>query len=291
MKRSALLALIAVGLGVGCSANQEVVDSLNKEVEQLRAENEALKARASSYSPAIDAVVKQQALKPAMMGVVMPLVAVGINVSEDNWEGAQGAFQGFQGEAAKMPGVIADWSGHITPELVGALGAAVEARDKAATQHSLLEIKEACHGCHETAMVEAQQRHSWPEFSGVMTHDSVLDEDVNLAGIMWGMELSLVGTLMEAGQGNMGRARGKFKDFQARYESMTQTCSVCHTTERKYYIDRDSQARVADIAKVLASPNPTPDALMGAVMGMSEVTCDPCHRVHLPAAYTQQRPL
>lgn len=277
-------------VGVGCSSNQQVAD-LTRQVEELKAENEVLKSKGGSYTPGIDSLVKQGALKPAMIETVLPYVGVIASVSAGDWEGAQGAFQQFKQQTSKMNGMMGEWSEHVSPELVDSLGATLSERDKEAAEEGIKAIREACHGCHQTAMVEAQQRHHWPEFEAILSEDPINQDELSFAETMWRMELSLVSSLGLAMQGNAEGARQGFKEFETRFDAMSQTCSICHTTERMYYVDKESRTRLSAIAKLLESPNPAPDALMGAVTGMAETTCDPCHRVHLPAAYTQQRGL
>ena len=70
---------------------------------------------------------------------------------------------------------------------------------------------------------------------------------------------------------------------------MKVTCGDYHDTERKYYVDEGVQALVDKLGQTLSEPSFDPKAaeLLRQKIGMK--SCTPCHWVHIPAAYAQEK--
>ena len=241
----------------------------------------------------LDALYPPRAEAPVylmrMFDLSAPLAGLAADLGESDFENAAANYEEFRRQYEEVSSLVPEWAEAFPMTPIGELGLAIESRDPAKIAAASQAVADICHDCHVLNMVPAQQRYRWPKFSAVRTTDPVLGTEVGLADYMMSMEVSFAGMMNDLRQGQLDRARELFRGFAARFQKLPDLCTSCHDTEREYFVDAGVQNLVNRLEIQLESSNPDP-ARIGALMErIGTESCGPCHLVHLPAAYAQDR--
>ena len=113
--------------------------------------------------------------------------------------------------------------------------------------------------------------------------------DMNFSELMMALELNFVGINIDLEQQQMENAFMHLEGFKARFDALEETCSACHDTERKYFVDQSVKTLIDQLeVSMNKSPiDPTEIMMLGQKIG--DESCFKCHMVHLPAAYAKYR--
>lgn len=138
-----------------------------------------------------------------------------------------------------------------------------------------------CSNCHDQRMVMVEQKYHWGNFDAIQLTDPVSHRQVGWIQLMQYLDANFAGISLSVGRNDTGTAQTQFDGFNARFQTLKEACSNCHTTDRKYFVDSDVQTLIDELGLALSDG---PTAVGPLVQGIGAESCMKCHYVHLPAA-------
>lgn len=322
---STVLALLLVGLVVlaGCAAppppvapqppageegpSPEELAALQAQVAELQAQLEAaqqenqnlsqqtrlLLALAGPPPASLDALFPPQAEAPqflfAMYGLAGTLEGLIVDLQEQDMEGAQANYERFRQRYTDTAQMVPEWTRNFRMEPVDALGEALASGDPGQVFQAIGQVGQVCSTCHMFNQVKTMHKYHWGDFREVSLVDPVSGEEVVWVDYMFRMAGAYAGIGNDLGQGQIENARMQYEAFAARFQGLAEGCENCHDSPRYYYVDEESQARVAQLGELLAADTPDPQAVGQMLNAIGSETCFKCHLTHFPAARAWQR--
>lgn len=227
-------------------------------------------------------MLKMLEMNSALSGVV-------IDLFEGDFENVKVHFTAFQQKYAELSKLVPEWESNFDLGAVSELGTALESGDQSKVMGAFGKVGATCHACHTANMAAVQQKYHWDDFSQINATDPVTNETVDFARLMQQIALSFDGIETDLKEGQADRAVKHYEDFAKRFQAMKETCSACHETERKYYVDAGVEAMISQLGTALKSPTPDGAAIGQLGMGIGMESCHKCHLVHVPASTAQMR--
>ncbi len=289
MKKFVLLLLAVLIVTFGCSNNQA------EEIAALEQENAYLKSILAPPPSALDAMYPPQTEMPVymmqMMEMAVPMSGILVNLLENDMENVMPNLENFKAKYTEISKVVPEWENQYPMGPVNELGEALNSGEQGKVMAAFEKIGQVCHDCHVASMVKVQQKYHWMDFKGVEVSDPLTNEYVNFAKLMQNFDLNFVGIMVDLQEGQIENALKHFEGFNARFQTLKDTCGDCHgTSERKYYVDDEIQGMIDNLGQALKNPATlNPEQVQGLMMGIGMESCGKCHLVHLPAAYTKYR--
>lgn len=217
------------------------------------------------------------------------LAGTAVNMMEQDFENAGKHYATFKERYAAMSKLVPEWERYYDLEAVDELGAAMKAGDQGRVMAAFGRVGGTCHACHVDNMAAVQFKYHWDDFSRVQATDPVTNQPSAFAPFMQHMAMSFDGIGIDLKEGQADRAAKHAEDFEKRFHAMGETCSACHQTERKYYVDASVTAMVSELTAVAKSPNPDLAKLGQLTQAIGMESCFKCHLVHIPAATAHAR--
>lgn len=289
MKKSTLLLLAILIVFFGCSNDQ------SEEIEKLKQENEAFKALLGPPPSVLDAMYPPQTEIPVyqmqMMEMAVPMSGILVNLLENDMENVMPNFEFFKAKYTELSKVVPEWEDQFPMGQVEELGEALSSVDQGQVMASFEKVGQVCHDCHVANMVKVQQKYYWLDFNGVEITDPLTNEYINFPKLMQNFDLSFVGMMVDLQEGQLENALKHFEGFNARFQTLKDTCGDCHgTIERKYYVDDEIQGMIDNLGQAIKNPaSLNQEQMQELMMGIGMESCTKCHLVHIPAAYTKYR--
>lgn len=287
MKKITLLLLAILIVFFGCANDQ------SEEIEKLKQENAALTALLGPPPSVLDAMYPPQTEMPVyqmqMMEMAVPMSGILVNLLENDMENVMPNFEFFKAKYTELSKVVPEWENQYPMEPVNELGEALSSGDQGKVMASFEKMGQVCHDCHVANMVKVQQKYYWLDFPEVTIPDPLTNEQVNYAKLMQNIDLNFVGMMVDLQEGQIENALKHFEGFNARFQTLKDTCGDCHgTIERKYYVDEKIQGMIDNLGQALKNPATlNPEQVQELMMGIGMESCFKCHWVHLPAAYAK----
>jgi hypothetical protein len=152
-------------------------------------------------------------------------------------------------------------------------------------------VGQTCTDCHLLDQIKVEQKYTWPNFDDIKVTDPVSGKSLAWVDYMTALAGTYGGALGALQAGQQAAAVGAFQAFQTQYKALaTDGCKQCHQDPvtkqeipRKYYVDADSMAMIAQAAAALAKTPPDPAAVGALAQGIANDLCVKCHLVHFPA--------
>ena len=91
-----------------------------------------------------------------------------------------------------------------------------------------------CHNCHLTKMPLAQFKYHWKDFHSIEVTDPLTRQKINFVQLMQFMEGNFTGATADLQQNQKENAQKQFQGFNARFQTMKETCGHCHDSNRFY---------------------------------------------------------
>lgn len=289
MKKFTLLLLAILIVFFGCSNDQ------SEEIEKLKQENEAFKALLGPPPSVLDAMYPPQTEIPVyqmqMMEMAVPMSGILVNLLENDMENVMPNFEFFKAKYTELSKVVPEWEDQFPMGQVEELGEALSSVDQGQVMASFEKVGQVCHDCHVANMVKVQQKYYWLDFNGVEITDPLTNEYINFPKLMQNFDLSFVGMMVDLQEGQLENALKHFEGFNARFQTLKDTCGDCHgTIERKYYVDDEIQGMIDNLGQAIKNPaSLNQEQMQELMMGIGMESCTKCHLVHIPAAYTKYR--
>jgi cytochrome c556 len=227
------------------------------------------------------------ALNSAFTGVISDLLA-------GDTANAEAGFAAFKALYADIAKLVPEWQNMYPSEPVtaaeGALQAAIQAKDPGPYMGALGKLEPVCASCHHAHMAAAQHKYHWKDFGKIMVKDPASGQNLPYAHFMQALNLGFSGAWVDFDQGQQENAQKRFQEFNGTFQALKETCEDCHgTSERKYYVDAESQAMVDAYGRSLTAKPADAKRAQGAMMAVGNEVCFKCHLVHMPAALSKAR--
>lgn len=284
MKISLGLSMSLLILVVGCVADQ------SEEIDQLKQEMADLEALVGPPPSSLDSLYPPRSQAPVfqigMVGMGSAFAGIVIDLDRGDLEQARAHFEQFKAQYVEASRMVPEWETAYPLELLEELGNSLKEGHQEQVMLAIGNIGQACHACHVLNMSKVQQRYYWEDFSGIEVTDPVTQEEVEFDQLMMRLEISFQGVGIDLERGQVDQTVKHFEAFQVRFEALTETCEVCHDTERTYYVDESIQGLVEKLGTMLRSPSPDPKQVGVLSRKIGIESCTKCHWVHIPAAYT-----
>lgn len=206
---------------------------------------------------------------------------------EGDLPNARANFDAFKELYVKTAEMIPEWKTAYAMEPVEALGQAIASGDPGHIMPAVDAVGHTCHSCHLQSMVPVQQKYHWERFSDLTLIDPLSGRDVSFAQLMQMLETNFTGIGNNLQQGQPENARMQFEGFQQRFQAMSEACMMCHDTERKYFVSEDIADLITSLKDVLGQEAADMPKFGGLMKAIANESCEKCHLVHLPAAYSQ----
>ncbi len=282
MRKLLLLPATITFLGAACSQDG------SEELAALRTEIADLRAVAGPPPSSLDSLYPPAAASPVflqeMLGLSHALTGVAVDLSEQDVERARDWFERFRSQYAAVSRLVPEWAEAYPTEPVDQLAAALAEGDPEQIGAALAAVGAVCHDCHVVNMAKVQYRYRWGDFSSIQLIEPVTGRELGFKDLMREMETAFVGISVDLEEGQLENARAQFATFRDRIRLLAGACAFCHTTERKYFVDKGVLAAVDRLGSVLERDAPDAEAVgrLGQEIGME--SCAKCHLVHGPAA-------
>ncbi len=223
----------------------------------------------------------------AMLELGMRMGAATTAALRDDHGRALAALKSFREYHAKVAALVPSWKEQFRGSIIAELESAVAAKADLATRRKIVSrIERTCTACHARYMFPVQARYRWGDFSsasvplekgGSLSFHQLMIDLANGLGAVRGD--------VEAGQ--LDGARESYKVVTERFGMMEQLCVNCHDQPREYFIDQNVKSRLYKIGGLLRRGEKRAAEYAPLFGDLNELSCLPCHQVHMPAAFQQ----
>jgi hypothetical protein len=222
----------------------------------------------------------------AMLELGMRMGAATTAALRDDRERALAALKSFREHHAAVAKLVPSWKEQFRGSAIAELEAAVAAKADLATRRKIVtRIEQSCTNCHARHMFPVQARYRWGNFAaasvpgeeGVLTFHQLMLDLANSLGALRGD--------VEAGQ--LAEAMVAYKTLTDRFNTMEQLCVSCHDQPRQYFIDQAVKSRILRIGGLLRQGEKRTAEYAQSFKDINQMSCLPCHQVHMPAAFQQ----
>jgi hypothetical protein len=222
----------------------------------------------------------------AMLELGMRMGAATTSALRDDRDRALAAVKSFREQNTAVARMVPSWKDRFRDSAIADLEAAVNARaDVAARRKIVARIEQSCTTCHARYMFPVQARYRWGNFAnaslpgdegGLSFHQLMLDLSNSLGAVRGDVEA-----------GHVADAQVAYKQLLSRFNTMEQLCANCHDQPRQYFIDQTVKARLYKIGGLLRRGESRVSEYTHLFKDINEMSCLPCHQVHMPAAFQQ----
>lgn len=287
MKKIAFLSLAILMAIIGCTNKQA------GEIEMLKKENSALKAKLAPPPSVLDAMYPPNTEQPVyqlkMLEMEIPMSGIMVDLLENDIDNAKANFENFKTKYGEVAKLVPEWESMYPLEPVEGLGNALQRGQQEKVMAAFAELGKVCTNCHIETMAKVQQKYYWMDFREVKAKDPLTREEVSFSTFKQFLNTSYLGIGVDLQQGQVENALKQFEGFNSRFQTLKDTCGDCHgTSERKYYVDESVQTMINKLGQALKNPSPlNPEKVQGLMMGIGMESCGKCHLVHVPAALSK----
>lgn len=222
----------------------------------------------------------------AMLELGMRMGAATTAALRENPVRALAAVKSFREQNAAVAKMVPSWREQFHDSAIAELETAVASKaDVAARRKIVTRIERTCTTCHARYMFPVQARYRWGSFAnatvngeqgGLAFHQLMLDLANNLGAVRG-----------DVAAGQVVEARLAFKQLMERFNAMEQLCANCHDQPRQYFIDQTVKARLFKMGGLLRRGETRVSEYTSLFKDINEMSCLPCHQVHMPAAFQQ----
>ncbi|KCZ71822.1 hypothetical protein ANME2D_01877 [Candidatus Methanoperedens nitroreducens] len=146
------------------------------------------------------------------------------------------------------------------------------------------EVGETCSKCHKDNTPAVWNRYIWKDFNSVMINTPEGPLPWAEAKMKY-MAAGFDGIGVNIKQGNQAGAAQSLGLFKTMFNNMRDSCSSCHSSERRYYVSGDIQAMISDMEANITNGDLTEAGEIRQGIGIE--SCYKCHVLHIPAQYAK----
>jgi hypothetical protein len=222
----------------------------------------------------------------AMLELGMRMGAATTAALRDDRDRALAALKSFREQYATVAKMVPSWKDQFRDPGIAELEAAVTSKaDEATRRRIVTRIEKSCTTCHARYMFPVQARYRWGNFASA----SVPGEQGGLRfhQLMLDLANSLGAVRGDVQAGQLANAQVAYKQLMDRFNTMEQLCVNCHDQPREYFIDKNVKARLFKMGGLLRRGETRVAEYAHLFKDINEMSCLPCHQVHMPAAFQQ----
>ena len=269
---------------LGCSNPQ---NSQLEELAMLKQMNSELNELAAPPPASMDKFYPPTAESPVFLFMMLemstPFTGIVVDLFENDFENVIVNFKNFKQQYAAMSKMVPEWENKFPMDVVDELGKALETKDPGKIMPAYEAVGKVCYDCHTLNMSKVQLRYHWRDMSKIIVQDPLTKEDVPFSVFKHYLASSAEGIGIDLQQGQVENAKMQFQAFNTRFQTFKETCQECHSTERMYYIDEETQAVIDKLGDELDKPDINMEKVGRLAQGIGMGSCMPCHHVHTPA--------
>lgn len=223
-----------------------------------------------------------------MLELGMRMGAATTAALRDDRERAQVALKRFREQLNKVSAMVPSWKGQFRGGIVDELEAAVTSRaDLAARRKIVARLEKSCTACHARYMFPVQARYKWGDFASASVSTDKGDS-LSFHQVMLDLANSIGAVRGDVEAGQIAQAQVAYKQLTERFGMMEQLCANCHDQPRQYFVDSAVKARLFKIGGLLRRGDTNVGDYTPLFSDVNEMSCLPCHQVHMPAAFQQE---
>jgi cytochrome c556 len=203
---------------------------------------------------------------------------------------AKAALKSLREQMVRVAAMVPSWKPYFRTAVLDELESAVAAKaDVAARKKIVSRLENSCTSCHARFMFQVQAYYRWGSFAGAVVQAD--GEDVTFHQLMLDLASSLGAVRGDVEAGQFPEAQAAYKRLMDRFSMMEQLCANCHDQPRQYFIDSSVKARLFKVGGLLRRGETRAAEYTPLFNDVNEMSCLPCHQVHMPAAFLQRNAL
>ncbi|MEI7704302.1 MAG: hypothetical protein WCK73_06855 [Deltaproteobacteria bacterium] len=203
---------------------------------------------------------------------------------------AKVALKSLREQMNKVGAMVPSWKPWFRTGVIDEMDAAVASKaDLAARKKLVGKLEGSCTGCHAKFMFQVQARYRWGSFADAVVSTGSGNLTFHQVMLDLATDLGAVRSDVEAGQ--LKDATSAYTRLMERFGMMEQLCANCHDQPRQYFIDSGVKARLFKIGGLLRRGDTAVASYTPLFNDVNEMSCLPCHQVHMPAAFAQRNAL
>jgi cytochrome c556 len=200
------------------------------------------------------------------------------------------ALKSLREQMARTAAMVPSWKPYFRTTVLDELEAAVAAKADLAIRRKLVgRFENSCTSCHARYMFQVQAQYRWGSFAAAVVQAE--GEEVTFHQLMLDLASSLGAVRGDVEAGQFVEARAAYKRLMERFSMMEQLCANCHDQPRQYFIDSSVKARLFKVGGLLRRGEKQVSEYTPLFNDVNEMSCLPCHQVHMPAAFLQRNAL
>jgi len=229
-----------------------------------------------------------QAYTLGMLELGMRMGAATTAALRDDRERAQVALKRFREQLNKVSAMVPSWKGQFRGGIVDELEAAVTSKaDLAARRKIVARLEKSCTACHARYMFPVQARYKWGDFASASVSTDK-GESLSFHQVMLDLANNIGAVRGDVEAGQIAQAQVAYKQLTERFGMMEQLCANCHDQPRQYFIDQTVKGRLFKVGGLLRRGETRAAEYQPLFTDINEMSCLPCHQVHMPAAFQQE---
>lgn len=239
----------------------------------------------------LDALYPPQSEQPVFLFSMLDMEGsfngIIVDLMEEDFRNVSANYEKFKQKYITVSKLVPEWENEYPMKPVEDLGGSLQTGDKGNIMASIEKVGNVCNSCHLQNMVKVQHKYHWKDFAKVKVTDLVTKESVDFSQLMKFISVNFSGIGVNLEEGQVENAKKHFEQFKTRFTSLKASCTHCHTTQRKYYVDESVQSYIDDLGNAMKESPVNPQKIAGLSMKIGEENCEKCHLVHVPAAMTK----
>ncbi len=222
----------------------------------------------------------------AMLELGMRMGAATTAALRNDPDRAKAALKSFREQQAKVAAMVPSWKGHFPAGPIDELTNAVTAKSDVAVRREIVtRIEKTCTACHARFMFPVQARYRWGDFASAKTQTD--NGELTFHQLMLDLASGLGAVRADVAAGQVKEALSAYGTLRDRFVSMELLCGNCHEQPRQYFVDINVKQRLLKMGGLLRRGVNRPAEYAPLFNDINEMSCLPCHQVHMPAAFLQ----
>jgi len=206
--------------------------------------------------------------------------------NNNNPEQAKAALKSFREQQAKVAAMVPSWRGHFPVGPIDELTNAVSAKNAVAARREIVSrIEKTCTTCHARFMFPVQARYRWGDFSSAVVQTD--QGELTFHQLMLDLASGLGAVRGDVAAGQIKEALAAYGMLRERFVTMELLCGNCHEQPRQYFVDSNVKGRLLKMGGLLRRGVTRTAEYAPLFNDINEMSCLPCHQVHMPAAFLQ----
>ena len=200
------------------------------------------------------------------------------------------ALRSLREQMVKVGAMVPSWRPYFRTNVIDELESAVTAKADVATRRKIVSrFENSCTNCHARFMFQVQALYRWGSFASAAVQ--VGGEELTFHQLMLDLASSLGAVRGDVESGQLTDARAAYQRLMDHFSMMEQLCANCHDQPRQYFIDSSVKARLYKVGGLLRRGEKQVSEYTPLFNDVNEMSCMPCHQVHMPAAFLQRNAL